>query len=98
MSAAGTTVGYQRHFEVRLELQKFPTVPSPGQRKIAAVLSAYDDLIENNTRRIKILEGMAAAIYREWFVEFRFPGHDGCEDGGVGVGLDARRVGSKELR
>ena len=49
------------------------------QRKIAAVLSAYDDLIENNTRRIKILEEMASAIYREGFVEFRFPGHEGVE-------------------
>ena len=51
----------------------------PTQRKIAAVLSAYDDLIENNTRRIKILEEMASTIYREWFVEFRFPGHEGVE-------------------
>lgn len=47
-----------------------------AQRKIAGVLSAYDDLIENNTRRIAILEEMAQAIYREWFVNFRFPGHD----------------------
>ena len=46
------------------------------QRKIASILSAYDDLIENNTRRIAILEAMAQAIYREWFVEFRFPGHE----------------------
>ena len=46
------------------------------QRKIASILSAYDDLIENNTRRIKILEEMAQAIYREWFVNFRFPGHE----------------------
>lgn len=46
------------------------------QRKIAGVLSAYDDLIENNTRRIAILEAMAQAIYREWFVNFRFPGHE----------------------
>jgi len=45
------------------------------QRRIAAILSAYDDLIENNLRRIKILEEMARALYREWFVEFRFPGH-----------------------
>ena len=49
--------------------------PLPTQRKIAAILSAYDDLIENNLRRIKILEEMAQAIYREWFVKFRFPGH-----------------------
>ena len=46
----------------------------PTQRKIAAILSAYDDLIENNTRRIKILEEMARTLYREWFVEFRAPG------------------------
>jgi len=46
------------------------------QRKIAAILSAYDDLIENNTRRIGILEEMAQSLYREWFVHFRFPGHE----------------------
>jgi len=50
--------------------------PLPTQRKIAANLSAYDDLIENNTRRIKILKEMAQALYREWFVHFRFPGHE----------------------
>ncbi len=44
------------------------------QKNIANTLSAYDDLIENNTRRIKILEEMAQAIYREWFVNFRAPG------------------------
>ena len=46
------------------------------QRKIAAILSAYDELIENNLRRIKILEEMAQNLYREWFVKFRFPGHE----------------------
>ena len=50
--------------------------PLKTQRKIAAVLSAYDDLIENNTRRIKILEDMAQTLYQEWFVHFRFPGHE----------------------
>jgi len=49
--------------------------PLPIQRKIAAILSAYDDLIEHNLRRIKILEEMAQNLYREWFVKFRFPGH-----------------------
>jgi type I restriction enzyme S subunit len=47
------------------------------QRRIAAILSAYDDLIENNTRRISILEEMARRTYEEWFVRFRFPGHEG---------------------
>jgi type I restriction enzyme, S subunit len=46
------------------------------QRRIAAILSAYDDLIENNTRRIQILEEMARRIYEEWFVWFRFPGNE----------------------
>jgi type I restriction enzyme S subunit len=46
------------------------------QRKIAAILSAYDNLIANNMRRIKILEEIAQLIYREWFVNFRFPDHE----------------------
>ncbi len=48
----------------------------PVQRRIAGILSAYDELIENSQRRIKILESMARALYREWFVHFRFPGHE----------------------
>jgi type I restriction enzyme S subunit len=52
--------------------------PLPTQRRIAGILSAYDDLIENSQRRIKILEEMARRLYREWFVYFRFPGHEGC--------------------
>lgn len=47
-----------------------------AQRRIASILSAYDELIENNTRRIAILEEMAQRIYEEWFVRFRFPGHE----------------------
>ncbi|MBN8724991.1 MAG: restriction endonuclease subunit S [Acidobacteria bacterium] len=50
--------------------------PLATQRRIAAILSAYDELIENNSRRIKILEEMARMIYQEWFVKFRFPGHE----------------------
>lgn len=46
------------------------------QEKIADILSTYDDLIENNNRRIEILEQMAQEIYKEWFVRFRFPGHE----------------------
>ena len=45
-------------------------------RKIADILSAYDDLIENNRRRIALLEEAARLLYREWFVHFRFPGHE----------------------
>jgi type I restriction enzyme S subunit len=50
--------------------------PLAIQRRIAGILSAYDELIENSQRRIKILESMARALYREWFVHFRFPGHE----------------------
>jgi len=65
----------------RIPLTTFPSFkislpPLPIQRKIASILSAYDDLIENNTRRIAILEEMAQSLYREWFVHFRFPGHE----------------------
>jgi len=53
-----------------------PNIHLPTQRKIAGILSAYDDLIENNLRRIRILEEMAQSLYREWFVHFRYPGHE----------------------
>ena len=59
-----------------LERIELPLPPLPVQRRIAGILSAYDELIENNQRRIKILEEMARSLYREWFVHFRFPGHD----------------------
>ena len=61
--------------------------PLPTQQKIASVLSAYDDLIENNRRQIKLLEEAALKLYKEWFVKLNFPGHettkiaDGIPDG-----------------
>lgn len=56
---------------------KIPTIPPfPIQKKIAAVLSAYDDLIETNERRIQVLETMAEELYKEWFVRLRFPGYE----------------------
>ncbi len=63
------------------DLKKF-TYDFPSlnkQKKIAALLSSYDDLIENNKRRIALLEKMAEEIYREWFVRFRFPGFRSAE-------------------
>ncbi|ETS95106.1 type I restriction modification DNA specificity domain protein [Prevotella sp. ICM33] len=55
-------------------------IPSlPTQQKIASILSAYDRLIENNTRRIRLLEQMAENLYKEWFVRFRFPEHENVE-------------------
>lgn len=61
----------------RLGTETFvPLPPLPVQQRIAGILSAYDELIENSQRRIKILESMASTLYREWFVHFRFPGHE----------------------
>ncbi|MEE4013468.1 restriction endonuclease subunit S [Roseibium sp. FZY0029] len=53
-----------------------PLPPVQVQSEIADILSAYDDLIENNRRRIALLEEAARLLYREWFVHFRFPGHE----------------------
>jgi type I restriction enzyme S subunit len=74
----GRLVGVaQQHFNVTVAKEMVISLPSLGtQRRIAAVLSAYDDLIENNTQRIAALEAAAQALYREWFVEFRFPGNE----------------------
>ncbi|WP_299055844.1 restriction endonuclease subunit S [uncultured Polaribacter sp.] len=52
------------------------TPPLQTQKRIADILSAYDDLIENNLKRIKLLEQAAQNIYKEWFVNLRFPGHE----------------------
>ncbi len=62
--------------QANLRLIEIPFPPLPVQQRIAGILSAYDKLIENNQRRIRILEGMARSLYREWFVHFRFPGHE----------------------
>ena len=87
----------------RIPLSSFPDFPIrlpdlQTQRRIASILSAYDDLIENNTRRIAILEEMARRIYEEWFVRFRFPGHEQVkmvesELGLIPEGWELRRLG-----
>jgi len=56
------------------EIISLPDIPT--QNHIASIISAYDDLIENNEKRIKILEEMAERLYREWFVKFKFPGYE----------------------
>ena len=72
-------------------------IPLPIQKKIICILSAYDDLIENNTRRIQILEEMAQRIYQEWFVNFRYPGHENdqlvkSELGMIPVGWEVKKL------
>jgi len=56
-----------------LNALEVPLPPLPVQRRIAGILSAYDELMENSQRRIRILESMARALYREWFIHFRYP-------------------------
>jgi type I restriction enzyme S subunit len=79
---------------------EFP--PLPAQQRIAAVLSSYDDLIENNRRRMELLEKAARLLYQEWFVRLRFPGHEhsrianGTPDGWrkVALGSISAKIGS----
>lgn len=87
----------------RIPLTTFPEFPVrlpplPIQRRIADILSAYDELIENSQRRIKILESMARALYREWFVHFRFPGHESVPRvpsalGAIPQGWEVKKLG-----
>jgi type I restriction enzyme S subunit len=72
--SSGTTVLGIKQSELRQV--RVPIFRLPVQRRIAGILSAYDELIENSQRRIRILETMARKLYREWFVHFRFPGHE----------------------
>jgi type I restriction enzyme, S subunit len=88
---AQITIKHLQDYEVHVP-------PLETQRKIAGILSAYDGLIENNLRRIKILEEMAQSIYREWFVHFRFPGHESAKFvdsplGQIPKGWEWRKVG-----
>lgn len=70
-----------------------PDIQVDKQTKIASTLSAYDDLIENNNKRIKILEQMAENLYKEWFVRFRFPGYETAEfENGIPKGWEILRM------
>ena len=59
-----------------LKAFKIPLPPKPTQKGIVQIAQPYDDLIENNRRRIRLLEDAARLLYQEWFVRFRFPGHE----------------------
>lgn len=91
-SQASITLDSIRGFKFDLPIKSI-------QKEIASILSAFDDLIENNTRRIEILEEMARRIYREWFVHFRYPGHErdrlvgsGTELGEIPEGWEVRKL------
>lgn len=71
-----------------------PDVDDKVQKKIASVLSAYDDLIEKNNRKIEILQDMAEELYKEWFVRFRFPGYKTAKfTDGIPDGWEVKRCG-----
>jgi type I restriction enzyme S subunit len=94
-SSSGVKVRHTSPARIGEVKVRIPSVPT--QAKIAAILSAYDDLIENNTRRIRILEEMAGALYREWFVHFRFPGHEKAKKvdsalGRIPAGWEVKRL------
>ena len=91
-SATGTKVRHtapERIYRVKVPV---PTDVNQ-QRRIASILSAYDDLIENNRRRIQLLEQAARLLYKEWFVRLRFPGHEGVKvRDGVPEGWERRKL------
>jgi type I restriction enzyme S subunit len=80
-----TNYGYERHFKY-LKEEKIPAPLLPVQRRIAGILSAYDDLMENNRRRIRLLEAMARTIFREWFVH-------PCQAGKLPKGWEVKPLG-----
>jgi|SRR5467141_2839798 len=78
----------------RLKQLLFPIPPIQIQHRIASILSAYDDLIENNLRRIKLLEESAGLLYKEWFVRLRFPGYEHIRIiDGVPEGWEKKKLG-----
>jgi len=77
---------------------EIPFPPLPLQRRISGILLAYDELIENNQQRIRILEEMARSLFREWFVYFRYPGYESAPlvDSAVGQipqGWEVKKLG-----
>ena len=73
-TATGAKVRHTAPGRIQAVRAAMPSLPT--QRRIAAALSAFDELIEINERRIELLENLARSLYREWFVRFRFPGHE----------------------
>ena len=81
--------------QAKLLSLKFSVPEVEEQHRIASILSAYDDLIENNRRRIQLLEQAARLLYKEWFVHLRFPGHEHVKiKDGVPQGWDRKRLGN----
>jgi len=95
--AGGTGSGKAIYNKTAFEDHRLEIHDYPLQQKIASILSTYDDLIENNTRRIQIFEEMAHFVYQEWFINFRFPGHEkvkfvNSELGKIPEGWEVKRL------
>ena len=74
---SGTTSGRENISKTSFSSIRIPVIKDKNvQRRIGVILSTYDSLIENNTKRIRLLEKMAENLYKEWFVRFHFPGHE----------------------
>lgn len=85
--------GRQRADRRFIENLKIELPPIKTQQKIASILSSYDELIENNNRRIELLEKAAQDLYKEWFVRFRFPGHKVTKfKSGIPRGWDVKKL------
>lgn len=87
-SIKGIKSGVAQSFLSLAMIRSLPCIipPLPTQQKIANILSAYDDLIENNIKRIKLLEEQAQLIYEEWFVRMKFPNHENTKiDAEIGL-------------
>lgn len=69
--SAVPSMTFDKYYTIEINLPDLPT-----QKRIASILSAYDDLIEVNRKQIKLLEEAAERLYREWFIDLRFPGHE----------------------
>jgi len=90
-SFGATMTSLNQNIVRRIEI---PKIPYTTQKKIAATLSAYDDLIENNNRRIVLLEKAAEELYKEWFVRMRFPGYESAKfEKGIPKGWEVKKVG-----
>lgn len=77
---SGTTSGRENISKTSFSSIRIPVIKDKNvQRRIGIILSTYDSLIENNTKRIRLLEKMAENLYKEWFVRFRFPGYEKVE-------------------
>lgn len=89
------STGASRNAITKAAIEKL-IIPAPTideQHKIASLLSSYNNLIENNNKRIKILEQMAENLYKEWFVRFRFPGHETTPiENGIPKGWEVKKI------